>query len=157
MNIAYFFLTVYAAFTLLWAVFFFFYAKIWFTKKFQHLNTPLLEQNLLYEGFVRNDIKKWNFCEFYLTGVFLLPIRIILCSICLILIYVNLKIFSLCFYRNPSQPQNAFFFHYTSFVLRFYCRVMMFVMGIFWIKKKKISFDDKKHPNLVPKGNLSES
>ena len=33
---------------------------------------------------------------------------------------------------------------------------MMFIVGIYWITVKTIPFDQSKHPNLVPKGNLSE-
>ena len=55
MNFWYMIFIIWATLTVIWAIIFIFIAKIWFGPKFAYLKDPLIKQNLLYEGFARND------------------------------------------------------------------------------------------------------
>lgn len=139
-----------------WVFFWTIYSARWFTDQHDYLNNELYQQDKKYQGFARRDFNKWSFVEFYLTGLFLLPIRITLIVLSIILMFLLIKPLSLCFLRPPEQPMNRFFKFYSNLITRIICRMILLIGGFYWIHKKKVHFDEEKYPKLRLAGSLED-
>lgn len=68
-------------FYIFWGCYFALVTRDWFGKKFSFLKDSAFLNDDQVSGFVRTDRKTWNIYEFYLVGVFLLPIRFVVIAI----------------------------------------------------------------------------
>lgn len=139
-----------------WVAFWFFYSLYWFTRKFKYLDNPELYANPKNRGFIRHDKKKWSFCEFFFTGLLLLPIRLPLIVFFITLQWLLLKPFSLCYSNNNTSPIKSGLFRYQNFVSKLFSRIVLFMFGFLWIKKKKVKFDPNAYPLLNFSKDLSQ-
>lgn len=102
----------YIVFTIIWALPFWFYSKSIFGKRYAPLlNIPKELFNLpKSKGFVRHDRKNWNFWEFFLTGTFLLPLRLLFTVVIFITTFLVVKVLSLIV-GDIKDPVNFEKFH----------------------------------------------
>ena len=100
------------------------------TKRMSSFNLP---------AFSREDYPKWSKCSFILTGFLLAPIRIAGILKCILLIFIQLKILSWIFCVNDfSKAQSPMFLKLGKLTLRFYCRLILFLFGYWWIPSSKL-------------------
>ena len=99
----------------LYALFFLIYTCK-FKKRMNYQKNPLILEDESTKPFRREDYKKCNWIEFYLTGIILLPIRIILCFIILTIAYIHSLFFSCCFNKYEKSQPNCIFWFYNFFL-----------------------------------------
>ena len=134
---------------LIWTLYFIKFAKNWFGPRFIYLDLKEVQENPKYEAFTRNDKKNWSKLEFYLTGIFLLPFRMITFFSFMIICFIACKLTVYFFgIKEFEKPQPKKF----KKLIRLYIVVLvksgLFILGFFYIKKKKIILSEKKHPKL---------
>lgn len=121
----------------------------WFGPKFKFLDNPELKKNKKYRGFMRNDRKNWSKLEFYLTGIFLLPLRIFFTSFFIILSISSIRFIGfLMKIKDFSKPLPEKFLKMQSIILYIGLRSILYTLGFFYIKKKIIKFNAEKYPKL---------
>lgn len=114
--------------------------------KYSFLNNEKIIKNVEKEPYIRDDFPNWNKWKFFITGVFLFPIKMNLIVFFILNCFFWLKILILIFWvKDLSKPQSSLFIKLSKFILRFSTRGILFSWGYFWINKKK----QKANPDNV--------
>lgn len=135
-----------------WGLYFIVITKDWFGKKFAFLKDPSYLSSTNVSGFIRTDRKNWNIVEFYLVGVFLLPIRLVMIGL---LLFVSKNVCRLAqFLMNISFREidegilDKKFARISQFIMQYTIRAILFFMGYYWMETERVDFDEKKYPKL---------
>ena len=125
------------------------FASHWFGPKFEFMDSSELKSNEKYNGFMRDDKKNWSKLEFYLVGIFLLPLRIIITSILIISAVTIIRLIGIIMkIKDFSKPLPERFIYLKTKILYIALRSILFTLGFFYIKKKKIKFNADKYKKL---------
>lgn len=115
-----------------------------------------IRNNEYFEAFTRNDYKSWNKRSFFLGAALLLPIRFIIIVLSIVLVTISLKVASWIFrVKDYSKSQSKYFNSFCNFILRLYCKIILFNFGFYKIsvKKQKPNPENIKYFKKLPDHN----
>jgi hypothetical protein len=130
-------------------------------KRLSFLNNPEVTSSEDFPGFTRQDYKNWSKLHFTLGAIFLFPIRMLLTfSLMGIGLMVLYLVSLLCCTFSYSKKQSIGFIRISNFIIIVFCRLLMFINGLFCIDYKTVTpkpynigyFDDVgevRHANII--------